>query len=338
MKKFFVIFIAALTLTSCGGKGQGEGKDSTATTEGSIRIDGSSTVFPIAQMMAEEFGLQNADAEVNVGFSGTGSGFKKFMRKEIDICTASRPIKTSEDSTLKASGIEYYEIPVAFDGLVVVVNPENDWVDYLTVAELKKIWEPAAEGKIMTWNQIRPTWPNQPIKLYGAGTASGTFDYFTEAINGKAKASRTDYSPSEDDNVLVTGIQGDKNSLGYFGLDYYVENKEKLKLVPIDDQIDANGKGAIFPDSTTITSGSYQPLSRPLFIYVSKASAARPEVEKFVQFFIANSPKFVPESGYVSLPTTVYDLIGKRYNAHTTGSVFVNMKTSVGVKLQDVLK
>jgi len=337
MKKLIIFLIAAATLVSCGGKNEGGNSDSTSLT-GDIKIDGSSTVYPISEAFAEEFQMGNKGVKVTVAVSGTGGGFKKFIRKEIDVTGASRPIKKTENEDAVKAGVEYYEVPVAYDGLAVVVNPQNTWVDHLTVEELKKIWEPAAQGKIVKWNQIRPEWPNEEIHLFGAGTESGTFDYFTEAIVGEAKSCRGDYTASEDDNVLVQGVAGDKLALAFFGFSYYKENAAKLKIVPIDDQNDANGKGAITPNETTILDGTYQPLSRPLFIYVNKASADRPEVTSFVNFALQNAATLVPETGYVPLTAATYELAKKRFEAKKTGSVFLQLESTVGVKLEDVLK
>ena len=229
-------------------------------------------------------------------------------------------------------------MPVAYDGLAVVVSKENDFVDYLTVEELKKIWEPAAQGKIKTWNQVRSSFPNQPINLYGAGTASGTYDYFTEAIVGKAKSSRGDYNASEDDNVLVKGVSSDKNGLAYFGLAYYENNADKLKLVPIDDKNEENGKGGIIPSQETVSNGTYQPLSRPEFIYVNAKSAERPELKAFIRFYLENAGILAKEVGYVPLPAEVYQLGLKRLEGKITGTVFGNGKNTVGVNMADLLK
>lgn len=298
------ILVMALTLAvGCAGKKEAgqegkAGKD-TAQLSGSVKIDGSSTVFPISEAVGEEFQKLHSGVRVTVGVSGTGGGMKKFTAGEIDVADASRPIKDKEKSAAQAKGIEYLELPVAYDGLSVIVNKENNWVDKLTVAELKKIWEP--ESKVTKWNQVRPEWPDQEIKLYGPGTDSGTFDYFTEAINGKEDASRSDYNASEDDNVLVQGIKGDKYSLGYFGFAYYIENKDKLKVVPIDA-----GNGPVEPSEKTINEGTYKPLSRPIFIYPSKAALKRPEVKEFVKYYLTEGPKLVPQVGYVALPEAKY--------------------------------
>lgn len=307
---------------------------SSAALSGEIKVDGSSTVFPITEAVGEEFGKQYKDVKVPVGISGTGGGFKKFCNKETDISDASRPIKGSEDELCKQNNVEYIELPVAYDGLAVLVNPKNDWVECLTVAELKKVWEPAAQGKITNWNQVRAGFPDRPLALYGAGTDSGTFDYFTEAIVGEAQASRGDYTPSEDDNVLVQGIYGDENALGYFGLAYYEQNADKLKLVAIDNN---NGK-CVLPSLETVKDGSYQPLSRPLFIYVNKTSAERPEVKAFIQFYLANAAKLSQEVGYIPLPDEVYKLAQERFNKGTTGSVFGGKGPQVGVTLEELLK
>lgn len=301
-----------------------------------ITIDGSSTVYPATEAVAEEFSKQHKDVKITVGISGSGGGFKKFVRGEIDISNASRPIDQSENELARENGIEYIEIPVAFDGLSVVVNPRNTWVDYLTVAELKKIWEPAAQEKITRWNQVRKEWPNEELHLYGAGVASGTFDYFTEVICGKAKKSRGDYTSSEDDNVLVQGVATDRLALGYFGLAYYEKNKDKLKLVPIDDENDANGKGPILPTPDNVEKGLYQPLARPLFIYVNKKSSEREEVQKFVEFYLKNAAQLVKEVGYIPLPQKAYELALKRFKERRTGTVFSGAQP--GIKIEDLLK
>jgi phosphate transport system substrate-binding protein len=272
---------------------------------GTVKVDGSSTVFPITEAVAEEFGMlrEHRRIRVTVGVSGTGGGFKKFLAGETDINDASRPIKQKEIDKANKNGVKYIELPVAYDGLSVVVNKKNTWVDYLTVAELHKIWKPGSTVK--TWQDIRSNWPNQKIQLYGPGTDSGTFDYFTEVINGKSQVSRSDFTKSEDDNVLVNGVAGDKGSLGYFGFAYYVENKDKLKVVPIKQ----GNKKPVAPTMTTINNGSYAPLSRPIFIYVNLQSAKKPEVREFVRFYLIQAKELVKEVGYVPLPDQDY----KRY-------------------------
>ena len=304
-----------------------------------IKVDGSSTVFPITEAVAEEFQTaKRGNVMVTVGISGTGGGFKKFCRGEIDVSDASRPIKPVEVELCRKNGIEYIELPVAYDGLAVMVNPGNDWVDYLTVEELKKMWEPAAQRKITKWSQVRKGWPESELHLYGPGVDSGTFDYFTEAIVGKGGASRGDFTASEDDNVLVQGISTDKNALGFFGLAYYEHNKAKLKLVPVDDRDDSNGKGPILPTTRTVNNGTYQPLSRPIFIYVSKRSATKPEVSEFVNFYLENAPALTEEVGYIPLPDKVYGQAIERFEKRKTGSVFGGEGAKIGVSIEDLLK
>ncbi|MCM8781193.1 MAG: PstS family phosphate ABC transporter substrate-binding protein [Candidatus Omnitrophica bacterium] len=302
-----------------------------------IKIDGSSTVFPITEAIAEEFQKRYADIKVMVGISGTGGGFKKFCRGETDISDASRPIKSKEVELCKDSGIEYIELPVAYDGLAVVVNPNNDWLDYLTVAELRRIWEPASQGVITKWNQVRPSFPNKEIRLFGAGTDSGTFDYFTEVICGKSGASRGDYTASEDDNILVEGVANDSYALGYFGLAYYEANKEKLKIVPIDDEDDTNGTGPIIPNLETVRNGTYQPLSRPIFIYVSVKSAQQDEIKKFVEFYLKEAKNLVGEIGYIPLRDEAYQTALERFRKDTTGSVFGGEGAQIGIKMEELL-
>ncbi len=268
-----------------------------------VRIDGSSTVYPVTEAVAEDFQkAKKQQVKVTVGISGTGGGFKKFCRGEIDISDASRPILRNETDACKAAGIEYLELPVAYDALTVVVNPKNSFVRQLTLAELKKMWEPAAQGKVTRWNQVNPQWPDQPMKLFGPGADSGTFDYFTEAVVGKAKSSRGDFTASEDDNVLVQGVSRDVNGLGYFGFAYYVENRDKLRAVPI-----VNEKGqAVAPSMESVENGTYTPLARPIFIYASARALAKPEVREFVEYYLANGAKLAKEVKYVPLPASAY--------------------------------
>ncbi|MEW5744563.1 MAG: PstS family phosphate ABC transporter substrate-binding protein [Nitrospirota bacterium] len=297
-----------------------------------VKVDGSSTVYPITEAVAEEFQKAKRGAvKVTVGISGTGGGFKKFCRGEIDISDASRPILKKEMDVCREQGIEYIELPVAYDGLAVMVNPKNSWVKSLTVADLKKMWEPAAQGSVMKWNQVRPEWPDAPLKLFGPGVDSGTFDYFTEAINGKSKASRGDFTASEDDNVLVQGIAGDKSALGYFGLAYYEENRNKLKLVPVD-----GGKGPVLPSEKTVMDGTYQPLSRPIFIYVSKKAMAKPEVKEFVDFYLKNASRLVKQVKYIPLPPKAYKLAEERVAQGKTGTMFGG-EAEVGVKIEELM-
>ncbi len=299
-----------------------------------VKIDGSSTVFPITEGIAEDFQKSKKGAvKVTVGISGTGGGFKKFCRGEIDIQNASRPILEKEMADCKAAGVEYIELPVAFDALTVVMNPRNNFLKSITVAELKKIWEPAAQGKVMRWNQVNPTWPDAPIKLFGAGSDSGTFDYFTEAINGKSKASRGDFTASEDDNVLVQGVSQDVNAIGYFGYAYYAENQARLKAVPI---VEKDGKPAVGPSEATVLDGTYQPLSRPIFIYVSAKSLAKPEVREFAEYYMKNASKIAKEVKYVPLPAKAYTIALDHIAKGKKGTVFGG-KNEVGVRIDDLL-
>ena len=298
-----------------------------------VQIDGSSTVFPVTEAVAEEFQKsKKGKIKVTVGISGTGGGFKKFCRGETDIQDASRPILKQEMEDCKGAGVEYIELPVAFDALTVIVNPKNNWSPSMTVAELKKVWEPAAQGKITNWNQVRSNWPNAPLKLFGAGADSGTFDYFTEAITGKAKSSRGDFTASEDDNILVQGVANDVNALGFFGFAYYAENSKKLKAVAVD-----NGKGGVAPSEKTVLDGSYQPLSRPIYIYVSKKALDKPEVREFTEFYLKQAPSLVKEVKYVPLPDKVYALGASRVKSGKLGTAFGG-SAEVGVTIDDLLK
>jgi phosphate transport system substrate-binding protein len=287
-----------------------------------ITVDGSSTVFPITEAVAEEFRKTNRGIDVTVGTSGTGGGFQKFCRDEIDISDASRPIKQAEADACAKSNIQFIEIPVAYDGLAVVVNPKNTWAVSMTVAELKKLWEPAAQGKVTRWNQIRQGWPDREIHLFGAGVDSGTFDYFTEAIVGKEAQSRGDYTSSEDDNVIVQGVAGDELALGYFGYAYYEENKDKLKLLAVDDGDETNGQGPIAPSPETVKNGTYRPLSRPVFIYPKLKALDRAEVKSFVDFYLSNGIPLVREVGYIPLTDREYELVRNRLTARKTGSMY----------------
>lgn len=308
----FIIVFSAILLFSCGGGKSSENNGQ--QLKGAIKIDGSSTVYPITEAVAEEFRFDYPDVNITVGVSGTGGGFQKFGRGETDINDASRPIKDGEASDCKSNNISYVSLTVAFDGLAVVVNKENTWVDHITVDELKKIWEPAAQGEITRWSQIRADWPDEPFNLYGPGVASGTYDYFTEAIVGESGASRGDYTASEDDNVLVQGIAGDKNALGFFGLAYYEENQEMLKLVGVDP-----GTGTpVTPSFETVKGGTYEPLSRPIFIYVSNKAAAREEVKTFVKFYLDNATELVQDVGYIPLPQEEYERGLKEFTDFTS--------------------
>jgi phosphate transport system substrate-binding protein len=301
-----------------------------------VSVDGSSTVFPLTEAVAEEFMKENPRARVNVGVSGTGGGFAKFLRGETAINDASRPISPEEMEKAESNGIEYIEIPVAYDGLAVVVHPENDWVDCLTVGELEELWSP--ESSIDRWNQLRSDFPDRPIELYGPGTASGTYDYFTEAIVGESGASRSDFTASEDDNVLVQGIQGTETSLGYFGLAYYENNASDLKVLGIDPDERNSGASCVTPTAKTVQNGTYRPLSRPLFIYVNPAKVT-PTVESFVQFYLENAGSLATDVGYVGMPDEAYNLALQRFESRTTGTVFGAEGVDVtGTKVTDMLR
>jgi len=303
-----------------------------AHAQETIKVDGSSTVFPITEAVAEEFQAANKGARVTVGISGTGGGLKKFVRGEIDIADASRPILAKEMEEAKKNGIEYIELPVAFDALTVMVNPKNTWVKDITVADLKKIWEPEAQGTIMKWNQVRPEWPDKPLSLYGAGSDSGTFDYFTEAAVGKAKSSRGDFTASEDDNVLVQGIAKDTNALGYFGYAYYAENTDKLRAVPV---VNPKTGQAVLPSPEAVKGGTYVPLARPIFIYVNKKSLERPEFRRFVEFYLTNASNLVTEVKYVPLPSDAYERGLERLKKLQTGTAFAG-HAEVGLHVDEL--
>lgn len=322
--------LAALGGAGCGGS---EATAPGSAREGMILIDGSSTVAPISEAVSEEFRAAHPGVRAPVGTSGTGGGFKKFCIGETDISDASRPIKPEEAELARKNGIAYIELPVAYDGLSVLVNPENTFVDHLSVEELKRIWEP--NSSVRLWSDVRPAWPPREIKLYAPGADSGTFDYFTQAICGKEGASRQDCQFSEDDNQLVTGIAGDRDALGYFGYAYYVENQDKLRLVPIQAAPDAE---PIAPSEATIRDGTYQPLSRPVFIYVSAKAAQRPEVQEFVRFYLSQAKSLVEEVGYVPLTDEVYRLARDRFEQRKTGSLFGESGAKVGVRLEDLLR
>ena len=300
-----------------------------------VKVDGSSTVYPVTEAVAEEFQKAEKNAiRVTVGISGTGGGFKKFCRGETDISNASRPILKSEMAECAKAGITYYELPIAFDALTVVVNPQNRFLDKgITVEQLKKMWEPGAQGKVTRWNQVDPSWPDAPMKLFGAGADSGTFDYFTEAVVGKSKSSRGDFTASEDDNVLVQGVSRDVNALGYFGYAYYAENQGKLKAVPI---VEKAGKPAVGPSMQTVIDGTYQPLSRPIFIYVSAKAYERPDVKKFVEFYLTHGGKLAREVKYVPLPDKAYALNREHLAKGKKGTVFGGT-AEVGVRIEDLL-
>lgn len=307
-----IALIGILTFSACKTSSNKSAK--TTKLSGEIHIDGSSTVFPITEAVAEEFRFEQPDVRVTIGVSGTGGGFKKFGRGETEISDASRPIKQKEIDLCKENNISYLELSVAYDGLAVLINPENDWVDYLTIEELNKIWAPEAQGVIMKWNQIRPEWPNEEIHLFGPGIASGTYDYFTEAVVGESGSSRGDFTASEDDNVLVQGIAGDKFGLGFFGLAYYEENQDILKLVPVD-----GGSGPVAPSIETVSNGTYTPLSRPLFIYINSTGAKKEEVQEFVSFYLENAGELSKDVGYVPMPEAEYTKQINKFDTFVTG-------------------
>jgi phosphate transport system substrate-binding protein len=290
-----------------------------------VKVDGSSTVFPLTEKAAELFQKENPNIRVTVGVSGTGAGFRKFCNGETDISNASRPILKREMEACRAKGINYIELPIAYDALAVVVNPQNTWATNLTTAELKAIWEPGS--KINNWSQVRQGFPNVPLRLFSPGAASGTFDYFTEAINGRAKAQRTDVTPSEDDNVLVQGVIRDRGALAYFGLAYYEENKARLRAVQV------NG---VAPSSENARNGRYTPLSRPLFIYVNAESSKRPEVSRFVSFYVRRGESIASDVGYVPLPKSAYLRILSKYTSGKTGTAFGG-ENQVGVTIEQIL-
>lgn len=325
-------------LAACGGgqdtSGQAAAGGDAAgdALSGTVTIDGSSTVFPISEAVAEEFqNSQRGRVRVTVGISGTGGGFKRFCRGETDISNASRPILAEEMELCRAAGIRYIELPIAFDALTVVVHPDNTWARTMTIDELKMIWGPDAQGKILRWNQVRPEWPDEPLMLFGAGADSGTFDYFTEAVNGRAKATRGDYTASEDDNVLVQGVTNNRNALGYFGYAYYLPHRERMLAVGVDA-----GKGPVYPSIEGVVDGTYQPLSRPMFIYVSEAAAARPEVREFIRFHIAHTTELVTEVGYVPLPPAAYETALGHFESARYGTVFGG-HPEVGVTIEALL-
>jgi phosphate transport system substrate-binding protein len=307
-----------------------------AAAQETIRVDGSSTVFPITEAVAEEFQASKKNkVRVTVGISGTGGGFKKFCRGETDVSNASRPILAREMEECKRAGIEYIELPVAYDAVTVVMNPKNDWIKPgLTVAELRKMWEPAAQGKVTKWKQVNAAWPDTSMKLFGAGADSGTFDYFTEAINGRAKASRGDFTASEDDNTLVQGVARDTNGLGYFGYAYYVENKDKLKAVPI---INPKTGKPVEPSEATVLDGSYQPLARPIFIYVNSKSIDKPEVKDFIQFYMKQADALVREVKYVPLPAKAYEYNRQVIEKKVLGTKFGG-ENKVGLTIEELMK
>ena len=316
---FFALAVAA-ALAACNSE----------KPSGTVMIDGSSTVLPVSQAMADAFHKATPDVQFAINASGTGGGFRKFCAGQVDIAGASRPIKSAESEQCKANHVEYIEVPFAFDSLSVVVNAKNTFVDCLTVKELKAMWEPAAEGRVKEWQQIRASFPAHPLALFGPGKDSGTFDYFTLAIVGTQSSSRSDVTTSEDDMVIERGVATDPNALGYFGYAYYQANRDKVKLVGVD-----NGHGCIMPSAQTVADATYQPLSRPLFIYINAAAVARPEVKAFARFYLApESTQYVTRVGYVPLPSAALKVQVSRFDKGVTGSVFGGIGSVIGVKLE----
>jgi phosphate transport system substrate-binding protein len=330
------VAILALFVAGCGGQTNNQSGEEGAPAA-LITLDGSSTVFPIAEAVAEEFGKANPNVRTpTVGISGTGGGFQKFCRGETDISNASRPIRPAEIEACKTAGIEYIEVPIAYDGIAIVVSPKNTWANSITVAELKTMWAPEAQGKITRWNQIRPSWPNREIRLFGAGVDSGTYDYFTEATVGKEGASRGDFTSSEDDNVIVQGVGSDELALGFLPLAYVEENRERLKVVPVDDAKPDNGAGPMAPSAETVRGGTYQPLSRPLFVYVARKAADRPEVQQFVEMFFSRDD-LVREVGYIELTPQIHELARKHFADRKVGTAFGEGGSQVGMTLEALL-
>src|SRR3990167_1133443 len=329
---FSAAALAALMAACAGGTSQEAGAGGALVT-----IDGSSTVFPISEAVAEEFGKAHPGIRPpTVGISGTGGGFQKFCRGETDISNASRPIRPAEIEACKKAGIEYIELPIAYDGLAIVVNPNNTWTTHITTDDLRTLWAPEAQGRITRWNQVRTAWPNRDIRLFGAGVDSGTYDYFTEAIVGKEGASRGDFTSSEDDNVIVQGVAGDELALGFLPLAYVEQNRSRLTLVPVDDGKADNGAGPIVPSAETVRTGTYQPLSRPPFIYVTRTAADRPAVQQLVEMFFSR-PDLVREVGYIELTPTIYDLARKHFADRRVGTAFGEGGSQVGLTLERLL-
>jgi phosphate transport system substrate-binding protein len=332
-----VALLISLTLVACGGGNNQAQESGEGASQTLITLDGSSTVFPIAEAVAEEYGKANPNVRTpTVGISGTGGGFQKFCRGETDISNASRPIRPAEIEACKTAGIEYIEVPIAYDGLAIVVNPKNTWATTITVDELKTLWAPEAQGKVTKWNQVRSSWPNRDIRLFGAGVDSGTYDYFTEATVGKEGASRGDFTSSEDDNVIVQGVASDELALGFLPLAYVEQNPGKLKIVPVEDGKPDNGAGPITPTAQTVRDGTYQPLSRPLFVYVSRKAADRPEIQQFVEMFFSRTD-LTQEVGYIELTPQIYEMARKHFADRRTGTAFGEGGSQVGMTLEALL-
>ena len=316
--RFTLLTATAVALLSVAASAPQSGSQ-LATLKGEIRVDGSSTVYPITEAVAEDFSKAAKGVRTTVGVSGTGGGFKRFCKGETDISDASRPITKTEAETCKSANIEFVELPVAYDGLCIAISKQNNWATKLTVEQIKKIY--SASGTAKTWKDLDSAWPDRAIKVYSPGTDSGTFDYFKEVTVGKDGKVRSDMSVSEDDNVLVNGVAGDRDAIGYFGFAYYVENKDKLVAVAVD-----NGKGAVLPSDATILDGSYEPFSRPVFIYVNRKSADRPEIGAFVDFYLQQAAALSKEVGYTPLPESIYGTARTNWKARRTGTQFLDAK------------
>src|SRR5688500_1595013 len=332
-----VLATFTLGVYACGGGATPPAQEGGEAAPTLITVDGSSTVFPIAEAVAEEFGKDNPNARTpTVGISGTGGGFQKFCRGETDISNASRPIRPAEIEACQKAGVEYIEVPIAYDGLAIVVNPKNTWAATITADELKTLWSPEAQNKVTRWNQVRASWPTREIRLFGAGVDSGTYDYFTEATVGKEGASRGDFTSSEDDNVIVQGVASDELALGFLPLAYVEANREKLKLVPVDDAKADNGPGPITPSAQAARDVTDQPLSRPLFVYVTRRAADRPEIQQFVDTFFSRTD-LVKEVGYIELTPQIYELARKHFADRKTGTAFGEGGSQVGMTLEALL-
>jgi phosphate transport system substrate-binding protein len=309
-----------------------------AKAENLIKVDGSSTVFPITEAVSEEYqAFTKGATKVTVGVSGTGGGFKKFCRGETDVQNASRPITKEEMASCRTSKTNYFELPIAFDAIAIVVNTKNNWINEITTEELKKMWEPAAQGKIMTWKQVNAKWPDEKLTLFGASTDNGTFDYFTEAIVEKAKSSRGDYTASVDHNTRVMGVNSSKGALGYMPYSYYVSNKDKLKILGVIGGAKAPSKKAVLPNEKTVISGTYFPLSRPIFIYVNKAAMTRPEVKQYAEFYLDKAAELVKQVQYIPLPATAYTQAKEHLKKNKMGTVFGG-EAQVGLTIEQILK
>jgi phosphate transport system substrate-binding protein len=310
---------------------------SSASSARIVRVDGSSTVFPISAAILKEFSAADPRIRVTVGISGTGGGFQKFCRGKIDVSAAARPIGRAEIETCHQNGVTFIELPIAYDGIAIVVNPQATWISDITVNELRAVWAPEAEGRVTRWSQVRAGWPDREIHLVGAGIDSGTYDYFTAAIMGRERASRTDFTSSEDDNVLATAVATDELALGFLPLAYYDENRHRLKVVPVDSGNAHDGLDAVGPTPQTIRNGTYQPLSRPIFIYVREQALNRPGVEEFVDFYLAHAGALAQKVGYLEFDAEAYELIAQRRNARWTGSAFGEGGSQVGLTIEQLL-